>query len=67
MRILFLPFIALEKLVEGIIKMTGRLAAIIVGFVFIIVGIILSLTVIGAIMGIPLAILGFTMIVRGFF
>lgn len=67
MKILLFPFIAIGKLVECIIKMTGRLVAIILGFVCVIIGVILGLTVIGAIIGIPLAILGVTMIVRGFF
>ncbi|CAK7066025.1 hypothetical protein KQI38_11085 [Tissierella carlieri] len=67
MKFLFFPFIALGKLVEGIMKMTGRLVAIMLGFAFLILGIVLSLTFIGAILGIPLAILGFTMIIRGLF
>ena len=46
--------------------MTGRLVAIMLGFALIL-GIVLSLTFIGAILGIPLAILGFTMIIRGLF
>lgn len=67
MRILFLPFRILCKLVESIIKITGRLVAIILGFAFTILGIILSLTLIGAFIGIPMAILGLIMIIRGFF
>mgnify|MGYP007062347476 FL=1 len=67
MKFLFFPFIALGKLVEGIMKMTGRLVAIMLGFAFLILGIVLSLTFIGVILGIPLAILGFTMIIRGLF
>ena len=67
MKFLFFSFIVLGKLVEGIMKMTGRLVAIMLGFAFLILGIVLSLTFIGAILGIPLAILGFTMIIRGLF
>lgn len=67
MKFLFFPFIVLGKLVECIMKMTGILLAVILGFVFLIVGILLSVTIIGAIIGIPLAILGFMMIIRGFF
>ncbi|OZV11797.1 hypothetical protein CIW83_13140 [Tissierella sp. P1] len=67
MKFLFFPFIALGKLVEGIMKVTGRLVAIMLGFAFLILGIVLSLTFIGAILGIPLAVLGFTMIIRGLF
>ena len=61
------PFIALWKLVAGIIAMTGRLVAAILGLALMIVGIIVSLTIIGAIVGIPLIIFGFLLILRGFF
>jgi len=61
------PFVALWELVTGILKLTGRLVAILVGIVLMIVGIAVSLTVIGAIVGIPLVIFGFTLTVRGLF
>jgi hypothetical protein len=41
--------------------------AVILGAVLMIVGIIVSLTVVGAIVGVPLAILGFLVILRGLF
>jgi len=62
-----LPFIALWKLITGIVEFTGRLVAVILGFVLLLVGIIVSLTVVGAIVGIPLAILGFLLVLRGLF
>lgn len=61
------PFIALWKLVAGIIALTGRLVAAILGLVLMIVGVIVSLTLVGAIVGIPLIIFGFLLILRGFF
>jgi hypothetical protein len=61
------PFWAIWRLLAGIILVTGRLVALILGVVFMIVGGILTLTVIGAIIGIPLLIFGFLLIVRGFF
>jgi hypothetical protein len=61
------PFVALWNLVTGILKLTGRLVAIVLGAVLMIVGIAVSLTVIGAIIGVPLAILGFMLTVRGLF
>lgn len=67
MRFLLWPFEAIIKLVAGIIKATGRLTAIILGLVFIIAGVAVSLTVIGAIIGIPLALFGFMLMVKGFF
>jgi hypothetical protein len=61
------PFVAVWKLLATIIKLTGRLIAVILGLVFMIVGVILSTTMIGAIIGVPLVIFGALLIVRGFF
>ncbi|MBN1572288.1 MAG: hypothetical protein JW984_03735 [Deltaproteobacteria bacterium] len=51
----------------AITKLTGRLVAVILGLVFMIVGVILSATMVGAIIGIPLLIFGVLLIIRGFF
>jgi hypothetical protein len=61
------PFVALWKLLAVIIELTGRFVAMVLGIVLIIVGVILSLTVIGAILGIPLAIIGLMLLLRGIF
>jgi hypothetical protein len=61
------PFIALWKLVAGIVTATGRLVAAILGLVLMIVGVVISLTIVGAIVGIPLIIFGFLLILRGLF
>ena len=67
MKILLFPFIAIWKLVEFLFKVAGTLIAIVLGFIFMALGIVLCLTVVGAFIGIPLAIFGFLMIVKGFF
>ena len=59
------PFKALWDLVFWIISLTGRLVAVVLGVVFLIVGIILTVTVVGAIVGIPLGLFGLLLIVRG--
>jgi hypothetical protein len=61
------PFWALWKLVVGIVAATGRLVAVILGLVFLIVGVVLTATVIGAIVGVPLIIFGILLVVRGLF
>jgi hypothetical protein len=61
------PFVALWKLIAGIVEFTGRFVAMILGIVFIIVGVILSLTIVGAIVGVPLAIVGLLIFFRGIF
>lgn len=65
--ILLFPFVALLKLIEIIIKITGRLLAVILGLVFMIIGGLLCLTIVGAIIGVPIVIFGFIMVVRGLF
>ena len=61
------PFIALWKLLAGLIGLTGRLVAVILGAVLMLAGGIVSLTVVGAVIGIPLAVLGLLIVLRGLF
>lgn len=61
------PFAALWKLLAVIVELTGRFVAMVLGFVFIVVGVIVSLTIIGAIVGVPLAIIGLLLLLRGIF
>jgi hypothetical protein len=61
------PFWAIWKLVAGIVEGTGRLVAVILGLVFLIVGGILTVTVVGAIVGIPFVIFGLLLMLRGLF
>ncbi|MBU5426740.1 hypothetical protein KQI41_10005 [Tissierella pigra] len=71
MKILLLPFIILFTLIFALIgsvlKVTGRLLVGLLGLFFTITGIILSLTVIGIVVGIPVLILGIIMIISIFF
>jgi hypothetical protein len=61
------PFAALWKLLAVIVELTGRFVAMVLGIVFIVVGVIVSLTIVGAIVGIPLAIVGLLLLLRGIF
>ena len=61
------PFVALWDLVTWIFRLTGRVLAIILGLVLMAVGVLISLTIVGAIIGVPLAILGFLLALRGLF
>jgi hypothetical protein len=61
------PFVALWQLVSFILRFTGRIIGIVIGVVLIMIGGAISLTVIGAIVGIPLMVLGFLLIIRGLF
>jgi hypothetical protein len=59
------PFVLLWRLVAGIVVLVGRFVAVILGLVLMIVGLLVSLTIVGAIVGIPLGILGLLLVVRG--
>jgi len=61
------PFVALWRLVTGILVLTGRLVAVILGLVFVLIGALLSATVVGAIVGVPLILFGGLLVVRGLF
>lgn len=60
-----LPFAAIWNLVVWIVSLTGRLVAVMLGLAFLIVGAILTVTVIGAILGIPMIIFGLLLVIRG--
>jgi hypothetical protein len=61
------PFWAIWRLVAWIVLLTGRLIAVVLGGVLMLAGFLVSLTVVGAVIGIPLAILGFLLVLRGLF
>lgn len=61
------PFVAIWKLLAIIVEMTGRFVAMVLGIVLILVGVLVSLTIVGAIVGVPLAIIGLLILLRGMF
>ncbi|MBE0683285.1 MAG: hypothetical protein IH589_15355 [Anaerolineales bacterium] len=61
------PFAAIWKLLAVIVEMTGRFVAMVLGIVLILAGVLVSLTIIGAIVGVPLAIIGLLLLLRGIF
>ncbi|ACZ39316.1 hypothetical protein [Sphaerobacter thermophilus] len=66
-RILAFPLMLIWRLTRLIVEAVGRLLAVVIGFVFLVVGTLLTLTGIGAIVGVPLLILGLALIVKGVF
>jgi hypothetical protein len=62
-----LLFKALFHLITGILGLVLRFVAIVVGGVLALVGLLVSLTLIGAIVGIPLMLAGAWLMVRGVF
>ena len=61
------PFVALWRMVTWILELTGRFVAILLGIVFMVVGVIVTLTVIGAIVGVPMFLFGVLLVFRGLF
>jgi hypothetical protein len=66
-RLLMWPFAMVWRLVITVVKLVGRVAMLVSGMVMMIVGVLLTMTVIGAFVGIPLATLGFLLILRSLF
>ena len=67
MAILTWPFKAALSFTGFILELGGRFLALLLGVVLMIVGIVVSLTFIGAIIGIPMALFGFALVMRGLF
>lgn len=65
--ILLLPFYAVWRLLTFVLSVTGRLLAAVLGLTLMIVGLLISATVVGAPVGIPLGILGFLLLLRSVF
>jgi len=65
--LLLAPIVWLWQLVTFVLGLTGRFLAVVLGFVFLVVGLLATLTVIGALIGIPLLIVGFALVVHGIF
>jgi hypothetical protein len=64
---LLYPFWLVWRLVIWIIEGVGRLAGAIIGLVLMVVGVIVSLTVVGLIVGVPLFAFGLMLVGRSLF
>ena len=65
--ILFWPFYAIWRLLTFILNVVGRLLCALLGIAIMIGGVAITLSVVGAPLGIPLASLGFLLLVRALF
>jgi len=63
--LLLLPFRLVWWIARLIVGLTGRLLAVLIGVVLVAAGVILTLTVIGAIAGVPLIAIGVGLILKG--
>lgn len=65
--LLLWPFWAIWRLLTLILGLTGRLILVLIGLALLIVGAILIVTIIAIPVGIPLAVIGFLLVLRGLF
>ena len=65
--ILLWPFYAIWRLLTLILKAVGRLLCALLGLGIMVGGVVITMSVIGAPVGIPLAVLGFLLLVRAIF
>jgi hypothetical protein len=61
------PAAALWRLLTLVLGLTGRLLAVVIGVVLLLAGGLLTATVVGAPVGIPLCVLGVLLLIRGLF
>ena len=65
--ILLWPFYAIWRLLTFILNFVGRLLCSVLGIGIMIAGVLITMSVVGAPLGIPLASLGFLLLVRAIF
>ena len=65
--ILLWPFYAIWQLLTFILNIVGRLICSLLGIAFMIAGVAITISVIGAPLGIPLVALGFLLVIRALF
>ncbi len=61
------PFRLIFELIEWVLRATGRLAAALIGLVFMVAGCVLTLTILAAPVGMPMIVFGLVLMVRGIF
>ncbi len=61
------PVHALWRLLTFVLRATGRLVCALIGLILMVLGATISLSIIGAPLGIPLLLLGFLLLLRALF
>jgi hypothetical protein len=65
--ILLWPFYAVWRLLTLVLNLVGRLLCSILGIALMVAGVLIAMSIVGAPLGIPLAALGFLLLVRALF
>jgi hypothetical protein len=61
------PFVMLWAFLAFIVRLVGRIVCIVLGLALMAAGVALTLAVVGAIVGVPLAAFGFLLLIRALF
>ena len=65
--ILLWPFYALWRLLTVVLNIVGRLLCSVLGFALMVAGVLVTLSVVGAPLGVALVLFGFLLMVRALF
>ncbi len=65
--VLLWPFYALWRILTFVLVLTGRLACAMLGFVLMISGALIAMSIIGAPLGVPIFAFGFLLLIRALF
>jgi len=61
------PLVALWRLLSTLVRWTGRLVGIVFGLTLMALGLLLTLTIAGAIVGIPVGVVGLLITIKSLF
>lgn len=64
---IFWPFVIAWRLLTLILRITGRIICAVLGLAFMAIGVTIALSIIGAPLGVPVAVLGMLLLVRALF
>ena len=65
--VLLWPFYAVWRLLTFILRLVGRFLAAILGLALMAIGMTITVTLVGAPVGIPIAVFGFLLLIRALF
>lgn len=65
--LVLLPFTVLWRLISFVVETVGILMGLLVGFILMVVGAVLCLTVIGSVVGLPLLFIGVLITLRAIY
>lgn len=65
--LLLMPFALLWRLLGFIIALSGRIVCALLGLVLMVAGVVLTMSVVAAPVGIPVSIFGFLLLIRALF